>query len=1527
MNTGALAIPPPVLSIYGGSISMQKPLDIVSSFHSERTDSCQSTSLVCESSISNNEVCNDLNSCRFLPDKSTMRRALLTIEISCSDFSSSGKVIENIRLCPLPDCSVYGDQFFWNKESAACCRCNLGICSCREYSCANSISLFSHGPWPGCSERCNESKTVLDQYDVTNIICPDIDSCSTPSLYYQVVLAAFVDKGCDQYLTVAQVRLEVEYYFKQTYGAGAELPYFAGIDVREGSKVYGMPNPIIFRIRLKRGITIRTDGIISVSGFQNSSQDASQIQLETMTCNQVFSRCIVSEDQYFPQIAAFNPLTASVIVGSPRQLLSDRIIHLRMTLRNPSKGQPEIKPSVAVGSQDGLWYISAASAFQSIFSSNEKPKCHGEFIQSYDAGKQSNVFHIQFVCNFPIAINSEIELGGLPSLQSTSSVVPVQWVEYPFIRTGSWNPLTSILKISVNRPHAVNEPICAKFYLGNINLDPVFLNRLTNIQSSIFTPISDRSSPSSVPSIIAKACDFSLSARTFLETAYVQAFITEQHQRSSEENELTCQVIVGIDLIAGDQLMLHGLSNSNQPASKNMLVKTSQGLLSGTWDNIYGSLFFFLVSGIPAGTSFHFRFTVSNPDVPSDPKRIYLSVSTTRGILLPFKFCFGSVLALNSKPVAFLIASIQESSQVQVDLNKLTLQFTLDGTVPPNSVLLVSGLNGTLTGNGQIAVESRNVMGQKGQFNSGVLTIQTAQEISSGTAVIFSIDIVNPAVHSKQLRSILFLFPNITARGLEINSDILQAEEKAAFLDANTTESNGVPGVPNTITLFAICNVKLFSGSVIRIQGLTGTAGNSSLLDVHGLAMFSIGKFDSVDGTLSVPTNQDIERFQAITFSFTLRNPPVKKEQAFPSISALAVSSLGSSLAIEPYVMTRGILGARETASFLNVRISESSKKLGKENTIEIRFQTNFVLDSAVQITISNLVGTQTPSGQDLQLRSNVPVIQKSWNNSGELVFAIMDSIRPLDDVSIRFTIVNSDFARNPVIPLISSDISREALAITPENYSWFQGLRLWSGDQDPRQGKGLILGPDDATIWNLAVIGESNRVAGQPNTLSVTLAPSIMLDTLSKVTISGLTGSLSEATTVELKGFRSVKFGFWVRSTGTLWFSLDEALNTSEPLRFHFTIVNPAFVQPEVLPYVSVQSPNGSTFGSLPFRLHFDESKPACCLSSQEEMRFLQCTVRETSNVANQPNILNFSFLSNVDLPIGTQLTISGLDGVQTPTNANIPVNVAQHNASWTKETGVLIISTSPVIYNCKDGCGRLVEFSVCLLNPISVAATSASLFVAASLSGGYRAAIASTPIIGSVLRSEGQARLFSSVNESTNKTDTMNTITVVLKSNIQMRVCSPRWLRGSATWVDDISGAEQICPWRNGVKCLPVSNLFDGLLSEGRGIEIALTGTRQISFNLKQMFRVDGFQVYVNPGPARAQRLIFQYIPTFNSSGWQYAGALNILQGGVMSFLDLKKSFASQHWRIILAETSDTSGQYPFSSIQELQVLMLPF
>mmetsp|Transcript_40122 Transcript_40122/g.83916 ORF Transcript_40122/g.83916 Transcript_40122/m.83916 type:complete len:106 (-) Transcript_40122:3-320(-) len=98
--------------------------------------------------------------------------------------------------------------------------------------------------------------------------------------------------------------------------------------------------------------------------------------------------------------------------------------------------------------------------------------------------------------------------------------------------------------------------------------------------------------------------------------------------------------------------------------------------------------------------------------------------------------------------------------------------------------------------------------------------------------------------------------------------------------------------------------------------------------------------------------------------------------------------------------------------------------------------------------------------------------------------------------------------------------------------------------------------------------------------------------------------------------------------------------------------------------------------------------------------------------------------------------------------------------------------------MFPCPLECGKQIQFSVCLRNSPNPRMEKLALTVSAVYLGSYTTMLGKASIIGDVLKSEGEPRIFSSVNESSNYPNAKNTISVTLRSNIELNVCSTIWL-----------------------------------------------------------------------------------------------------------------------------------------------------
>ena len=131
-------------------------------------------------------------------------------------------------------------------------------------------------------------------------------------------------------------------------------------------------------------------------------------------------------------------------------------------------------------------------------------------------------------------------------------------------------------------------------------MNPASLDRITDIK--IFMP-----QPSKAPQLVngngepaegARFNEYPLAIFHALYRAALFAVIRETHQHPSELNLLSCYITSGLDLHAGDLVILNGLVGSKLPATNHMLLQSSAGLIIGKWDNDEGVLSFFFAEAI-----------------------------------------------------------------------------------------------------------------------------------------------------------------------------------------------------------------------------------------------------------------------------------------------------------------------------------------------------------------------------------------------------------------------------------------------------------------------------------------------------------------------------------------------------------------------------------------------------------------------------------------------------------------------------------------------------------------------------------------------------------------------------------------------------------------------------------------------------------------------------------------------------------------------------------------------------------------
>jgi len=734
-------------------------------------------------------------------------------------------------------------------------------------------------------------------------------------------------------------------------------------------------------------------------------------------------------------------------------------------------------------------------------------------------------------------------------------------------------------------------------------------------------------------------------------------------------------------------------------------------------------------------------------------------------------------------------------------------------------VVALSGLGGALTVRSSVTIGSVSVSSfwnAQGGFNfsSSGFTSSSCQPI----AIFFSVRNPKFARDSASPQITFSGFSSSTMSGvLPLTKFSQSADANASVLydplfvlaPQFTTKTIGQaspwPGFLNTLTVTLQTNVPLWSDCAVIVignleeacatvgpialapnpSGFTGglwstQADNTGRVVQQGRLTMNVAGVlangDSTSGTAlcsSIACNPHTEMY---IFSFMVSNPV--NPQNSPPVMIYGDDSAGG-VRIVSAAMDKD-LGVPSTVAgcagnacafvvgdaaplrvyapmFLISSIGQSMPYPGKNNTISVTLLSNLALQPGSSITISNLLGAQTPSSslQILGSSSFTPAIggpsgYGTWDLVGKsLTLFVSQNINAGTQLQFSFQLLN------PACGQESPPVCVRAGDVSPTNCSQCsQGA--CSGTQRTLMTRNLTQTFSTGTVGTLypydkynslaqvtygdsiqgdayplkvyspafvvSKIGQSTHFPSRSNNISVTLATNVPLIAGSTVTISNLTGS-STASTLSLLIFTPDSvFGSaaqWTQRTGTIILTVVSETVAGMQYRFQVDLANPQCPQsPRTVmisssPLCFSPQPMCADMATPSSTLPFFQPAPGDAQPLYVKPgSFLQANVWQKTPYGGYDNYIHVEFSFNTILPSNTLLSVTGLNGIQTADSSSLPLSFVDDSdsqasssmsrsllsstASWSQSQGVLTISTTS-----ETAANLLMRFRVLFRNP----------------------------------------------------------------------------------------------------------------------------------------------------------------------------------------------------------------------------------
>jgi hypothetical protein len=570
-----------------------------------------------------------------------------------------------------------------------------------------------------------------------------------------------------------------------------------------------------------------------------------------------------------------------------------------------------------------------------------------------------------------------------------------------------------------------------------------------------------------------------------------------------------------------------------------------------------------------------------------------------------------------------------------------------------------------------------------------ILSIAAGQQHPANTDLLFGFLLQNPATETKPVTPQLIISSGSISVSPPVTGAVLGAGLAPGFTALAIKQDSEILGAFATITFQMQTNCPLvsagFSGAWVTISGLSMFQTPNGYLPLRGegarlasrdgwgswqqeaavLVLNGAMLFGDCSTSLDhkyVPMCSQ----QVVEFSVILKSKKLAViGQALPGVSA------GSTTTQITYIPFGGsaLNRATVTPAFTLASVRQSSKVQGQPNNISFTFSCNTHLTSygakdkasASRVTISGLLGTQTPDSYGLPLSgANATLFDASstvWTQAdGTLTVRLVDSITVAPNDPIQFSIV----LINPLAPQQEVGVSIVASVYPfPDDTS-----PPISSPITVQYGAPLVLEP--SAMLGLGIlsaylrpsvlsssISESSLVGGAINTFSLNFTLNVDLQPGGTLELKGLRATTSSTALILIGGqdSDSVSSATWDKTPGILSMSLAMPIYADAPFAISFKLQNrlcpkgPPPAQPVSMLIVGPRIQGGPevSIGWVVLKGQL--------VGCGAQLLWRRREVLESAGSTYALNTLSFTIQPSAPLYAGTVVTVTGLTGTQTDT------------------------------------------------------------------------------------------------------------------------------------------------------------------------------------------------------------------------------------------------------------------------------------
>eukprot|EP00293_Proteomonas_sulcata_P006566 CAMPEP_0184324904 /NCGR_PEP_ID=MMETSP1049-20130417/137486_1 /TAXON_ID=77928 /ORGANISM="Proteomonas sulcata, Strain CCMP704" /LENGTH=581 /DNA_ID=CAMNT_0026646801 /DNA_START=310 /DNA_END=2055 /DNA_ORIENTATION=+ len=471
------------------------------------------------------------------------------------------------------------------------------------------------------------------------------------------------------------------------------------------------------------------------------------------------------------------------------------------------------------------------------------------------------------------------------------------------------------------------------------------------------------------------------------------------------------------------------------------------------------------------------------------------------------------------------------------------------------------------------------------------------------------------------------------------------------WISKDISQSDANSSATNTITADLTVSGEVLAGTKLILRGFSNASlsptftGSGQILVSGGTYIDSEACWTGSSGTIVVSVMHKILAGAEFTFAFNITNP--SSGQSAPTISIEATGP--TVLPDEAMTSASGTNAPLLVTGFSLNSISQSSATPGAKNEIRVRFATYSPLHRSdlSRITISGLKGlTHSHSVQLLANGDHEAEFRRAFGSEAAFDQDTL-SLQLLDDTKEGQIYDFSFELQNPSEGREAADVRIGSFG----SYASDQSMLSAGGKQAPLVVAGFYAKD----------IGQSTCAQSAQNTILITLGTRVSLPKATKVTVSGLKGSVTADQRIGLVTLRAPNAGKphfapsaqWYRKTGTLIISVDEDTVPDGSYVVAISLRNPTVSQ-EGVEQVEISSTGAVPISVSLMRLGAGESHPLKVAGFS--LRQLQLMV--AAGVPNHSgaeslwhSTLVLSFSTNVGLRAGSSLVVQGLDFNRTQT------------------------------------------------------------------------------------------------------------------------------------------------------------------------------------------------------------------------------------------------------------------------------------